>query len=409
VSIDTALHSLLSPEARILLLTAGPPATDELLRDQLQRTIDWARLAWLAEWERATAVLWRRLSRVAPGAVPNDIGQTFKRLTMVSDFHAMYLEERCQAILAAFAREGIDVILLKGAALVHSAYRGFPDRPMGDLDLLIHPDRIRDAWSVAIAEGWEWNSSAFPQAKYEGHHHLPPLYDQRKTGAKLEIHSNLTAHGHPFSLGFDEARAHARPLPMHGGHAMALDVHHQVVHLAVHYAWSHVMLFGTWRTFRDLGALAATGSVDWNRVVELAGQHRAGSCCHWSFRLAEALSGVETPEAITSHFPAPTTPILRPFVERHLTSQTLAMERVCPSDRLRRFVWELAMNPRSVATVRPWEIAEVEGPTSPPRPAVTRRVAYHLENLVSWWRYLRVLRPVRGNGSLHGQGYGFVA
>ena len=408
MSVDSALHSLLSPEARILLLAAGPPSTDDLLRDQLRGAIDWSRLAWLAEWERATAVLWRRLSHVAPQAVPADIGQTFKRLTMVGDFHAMYLDERCQAILAAFAREGIDVILLKGAALVHTAYRGFPDRPMGDLDLLIDPKRARDAWRVATSEGWEWNETAYPQAKYEGHHHMPPLFDRRRTGAKLEIHSNLTAHGHPFSIGFDDARAHAQPLASHGGHAMALDVHHQVVHLAVHYAWSHVMLFGTWRTFRDLGALAATGQVDWERVAALATQHRAASCVYWSFRLAEALSGVETPETIRSRFSPPTAPALRPFVERHLTSQTLAMERTCPSDRLRRFVWELAMNPRSVATVRPWEIAEVEGPMSPPRPAVTRKVAYHLENLVSWWRYLRVLRPVRGEQSVHGQSYSFI-
>jgi hypothetical protein len=396
VAIDPALHSLLSSEARILLLAAGPPATDEPLRELLRGTVDWPRLAWLAEWERATAVLWRRLSRVSPAAVPNDIGQTFRRLTMVSDFHASYLEERCHAILAAFAREGIEAILLKGAALAHSAYRGFADRPMGDIDLLLHPDRKVDAWRVATTEGWEWNQSVFPAVKYEGHHHMPPLFDRRRTGAKLEIHSSLTARGHPFSIGFDEARAHAQPLPLEGGHAFALNVHHQAVHLAVHYAWSHVMVFGSWRTFRDIDALEGTGAVDWNRVVDLADAHHAASCCYWTFRLADALSGVETPEPVRSRLRAPTTPALRSMVERHLTVQTLLTERRCPSERLRRLLWGLAIDPVHVSPNRPWEIAETEWPASQPRAAVTRRVAYHLENLVSWWHYLRVVRPARG-------------
>jgi putative nucleotidyltransferase-like protein len=367
------------------------------LRAQLRESLDWSRLAWLAEWERATSVLWRRLSTVAPELVPNDIGQTFKRLTMVSDFHAKYLEERCDVTLAAFAREGIDVILLKGAGLAHSVYRGFTERPMGDLDLLVAPAQARDAWRVAIAEGWQWNSEMFPEAKYEGHHHLPPLYDSRRTGAKLEIHSSLTASGHPFSLGFDEARGDGQPLPGHRGRATALGVHHQVLHLAVHYAWSHMMMFGTWRTFRDLGALAATGRVQWGRVVDLAERHRATSCLYWTYRLADVLTGVETPAELQSRVRPPTPASWKQIVERHLASQALVSQVSCPSEALRRFLWGLAIRPRDVGTARPWEIVEIEAnPSTQPRPPVTRRLAWHLENVLSWWRYLRVLRPARG-------------
>ena len=56
----------LSPEAQLLLLTAGGEKNDPAIKALLARPLDWAKLSWLSEQERATPVLWRRVSAIAP-------------------------------------------------------------------------------------------------------------------------------------------------------------------------------------------------------------------------------------------------------------------------------------------------------------------------------------------------------
>ncbi|MFN8580731.1 MAG: hypothetical protein U0163_07110 [Gemmatimonadaceae bacterium] len=76
---------------------------------------------------------------------------------------------------------------------------------------------------------------------------------------------------------------------------MILDDDHQVIHLSVHLAWSHILSFGAWRSFRDIGAVLNGGRVDWTRVEHAARAHGATSCCYWTLRLASQLSGIDVP------------------------------------------------------------------------------------------------------------------
>ncbi len=55
----------------------------------------------------------------------------------------MYQE--LERILQAFDEAGIPVIVLKGAALAATVYEDIGLRPMGDLDLLIHPEDFSQA------------------------------------------------------------------------------------------------------------------------------------------------------------------------------------------------------------------------------------------------------------------------
>jgi hypothetical protein len=381
----------------VLLLAAGNAARDDDLRAELATPLDWTHLAWLADWERASSVLWRRLSGVAADRVPGDVAESFQRLTMVTDFRALYMKERCDAVLDAFGRAGIEVLLLKGAALAHTAYGEFTDRPMGDLDILVPAERASEAWSIATGLGWAWESAVFPDARYEGHHHLPPLFDSHRTGAKLELHSRLSVPEHPFSVGFPEVRAAARRLPAPRDHVLVLDAEHQLVHVAVHFAWSHEMSFGAWRAFRDVGALEATAPVDWSLVSDVARRHQASTSCYWTFRLARRLAGVGPSDDVLQAFEVHTPRWLRGAVERHLTTQIFAREDLCPSEKIRRLMWTIALSPRRIGqgSRRPWAVTDVELSRDVPRERVSRRLGYHLGHLMNWWRYLRTVAATR--------------
>src|SRR5688500_6301851 len=127
----------LSPEARLLLLTAGGAQNDSAIHQLLERELDWTRVLAIAERERAVWPLWQRIGRIAPKRAPPVAADQLQRLAMVAEFRLRMLEQRLGESLAVLENAGIDVLLFKGAALAPMVYGDFVLRPMGDLDLLL--------------------------------------------------------------------------------------------------------------------------------------------------------------------------------------------------------------------------------------------------------------------------------
>ena len=396
LTVNARLLALLPPEAQLLLLSAGEEENDAALRALLAGPIRWDDLLTLLEWERAVPVAWWRFKRLGV-ALDQEGTDAIERLARVTEFRAMMLEDRLRRLLGGFETEGIPVILLKGSALAFSAYDRFVDRPMGDLDVLIAPRHSRRAWDVALGQGWVWDEHVYPRSHYQAHHHMPPLFDGARTGARLELHTALSLSSHPFSLTFEEAQAVSRPLTKlnGGGRARTLDTEHTLVHLAVHFAWGHLASFGIWRLARDLTVLSRQ-SVDWDRVAALAERYRAGYSLYWSLRLAHQLCGVNPAPAalVESLRPRRSAWVLR-LLERHLGVHVIARITPCPSEKLRRWMWSLALAPNRTATsaVRPWDSEPAR------RPAVfagemglAQRLRSQLAHTREWRRYLVAMR-----------------
>ncbi|HUK63018.1 MAG TPA: nucleotidyltransferase family protein, partial [Dongiaceae bacterium] len=286
-------RSLLSREAQLLVLTAGGPANERLARLLLAAPIDWTRLGYLAQHERATTVLWRWLARVGRGHMPAGVEAGWRRCAMVAEFEALRLEQRLQETVTALAGAGIEVMLLKGSALAYTTYSSFTDRPMGDLDVLVRPEQARDAWALLQRLGWTWPATRWPAERYTDHQHLPPLLHADDPSIRLEVHTDLIPDGHPFRM--PALWPVAQTIRLQACTALVPDPLHQLLHLCIHFAWSHQMQWGAWRTFRDVDALTRGGRFAWGRFAELARTSRAATICYWALRLARDLAGTAVP------------------------------------------------------------------------------------------------------------------
>ena len=191
--------SVLSAEARLLLLSAGGAENDVRIRELLGGPIDWDTLGALAARERAEPVLWGRLRAASGGLLPA-AAAPLERLARVSEFRMLHLEQRLRESLEALAGERLDAILLKGAALALTVYGSFVRRPMSDVDLLLRPGTAARARAVLLESGWTSTELESRQEFFEGHQHLPALEDSRGTGVRLELHTALFFEGHPFRL-----------------------------------------------------------------------------------------------------------------------------------------------------------------------------------------------------------------
>lgn len=387
---DSDLLKLVGPEARVLLAACGEDPG--LVRAAMGSAIDWELLLHLAEQERAVSVLWMQLSK-AGVSIPAAFAARLRRRTMLSHFTALRMQEKAEELLGVLSARGIDVVLLKGAALAYLVYRGFRDRPMGDLDVLVDQERAEEAWRLAQELEWRWDEALYPSERYRHHHHLPPLVDERSGQFRLELHSAGNAEGHPFALTFAQVVAHARPVVLPTGRAFVMEPEFQVVHLCVHCAWAHQLHFGAWRTFRDLHALVAGTPVDWNRVVTIAQAHQAASSCYWVLRLGAALTGLRVPAETIGRFSESVPRLWRGAVARHLAVQVFQTGDVCPSHAVRRAMWSRAMNPigQGVRQVRPWDGDPVVARGAAESRSAASRAARHLSRFRAWWRYLRVL------------------
>ncbi|HEX6047749.1 MAG TPA: nucleotidyltransferase family protein, partial [Gemmatimonadaceae bacterium] len=352
----------LTPEQAALLVIGGT-ASDGEVADALDG-VDWQALLALAATERAGAELHRRVRQLAGVSLPRQVSAALQRMAMVSEFEMAQLRECLLVALSTVRSLDARVMLLKGTALVHSVYDGtFGRRPMADIDVLVDPSRATDVWHALVRAGWRETVASDRTSAYREHHHLPPLQDARGSHVRLEIHTALFADGHPFGLTPEALWSHAEILPLVAGArdretrgvyvpAMA----HQLLHLCLHFAWSHVMRFGAWRAFRDVNAILASGRIDWDAFTVLAREARAATSCYWTFRLANTLADVPVPAGIIDAF-RPSRPafVLR-GLERHYARNLFPLARVSPSVRLDRALWDLGMLPSQSGhgAARPW-------------------------------------------------------
>ena len=132
---------------------APPAPVDWTLRDWAH--LDWPHLQALAQAERLdallyTAVLGAHAGNVPPPPVRAALEAAYWR-TKVANLLALDAVDQLTGALAA-----VDVpsVLLKGAALAFTLYPDAARRPLGDLDVLVHPHHVATALRVLALLGY---------------------------------------------------------------------------------------------------------------------------------------------------------------------------------------------------------------------------------------------------------------
>lgn len=380
----------------VLLSSAGPHGVEVVLRGIESGQFDWGHLLALAQREGATGVVWRQLRASRLPSVPDEYRLRFERLAAIASFHASHVEDRLRETLAAMADERVPVVLLKGAALAKTTYRSFSDRPMGDIDLLIDAADMDRALRAAQRARWLEGRGFFSPAAYAPHQHGAPLQDASGTRLQLELHTELFSRGHPFRITASDVRREATAVQGESTLVRAPSRLHRLLHVAIHFGWSHQMRFGCWRMIRDVSALTHDDPEVWEGLVRCAKEHRAATCCYWTLRIARDLGRVEVPDETLSE--------LAPYVgdrklnalARHLELQVLPNVAQCPSEQLRAMLWLAAIRPNRSrhGTARPYD-PSVDPARQRTKPTVVWRLKNQARSVATWGRYLsRVLMSV---------------
>jgi hypothetical protein len=360
-ALNSVSRRLLCPEARVLFAAIQPDLDPAGAAAALQDpSLDWDALLTLAWQEKAVGALAGLTDRAPEDSIPPTSRTRLAALVRATQFRMLRLQQLLIGALDALAERGIDVVLLKGAGVAATAYGSFAARPMYDVDLLVRQEHVAAAWEALRAAGWVHDAEAYPSEIYEAHHHLPPLLDPLGTGIALELHAALSQTD-AIHLPAETIWRSARAIEIHGRRALVPATEHQVLHLAVHFAWSHGLAHASWRTFRDLHQILGRTPVDWDAVVDAARAARATTACYWTFRLARSLAHVTVPPPVLERLRPPRPRLVLDLLERHYIASLYPRNPgPCPSVRLRRLLWTAGMAPRwsGHGAHRPWESEE---------------------------------------------------
>jgi hypothetical protein len=393
-ALNSGSRKLLCPEARVLLAAIqpdlDPAAVAAALRDP---SLDWDALFALARREKAIGALAELADRAPEGSVPPAARAQLGALVRAMQFRMLRLQQLLIGALDTLAEHGIEVVLLKGAGVAATVYGSFAARPMHDLDLLVRPEHAEAAWDALRAAGWRCDPARYPQSFYETHRHFPPLDDPAGTGLVLELHTAATDSA--FHLPAEVVWREARAVSLHGRRVLVPRPELQVVHLAVHFAWSHGLAKASWRTFRDLHQILTHTPPDWDVFIEKATAARAGTACYWTFRLARSLAGVAAPLDVIRRLRPPRPETVLRILERHYIASLFPTNPAsCPSVRLTRLLWSAGMAPRwsGHGRVRPWHHDEVWAEArGADRPLFLERLRGQVARSARWARYLAAL------------------
>ncbi len=344
----------LSPEARLLLLASSAEPDRELFAQLARGPLNWDFLTGMAIRSHATAALWSHL-RGVPG-LPRAEAARLEFSGAVIEFRIRHIQCLLEEVVSLLARHDIEVMLLKGAALLAGGTERPLQRGMNDVDFVVVRGSPDDAWRLCQEAGWKLRYAEATD-QYENHHHLPPLADARNVGLNLEIH-RLIFPGEDRALWVDEAAMarRARRVTIGGTTVRVPNLEDLLLIACLHFAWGHSFHSHCWATFADAHAIVADRGFSWKRFLELTRTTAGGGCCYWTLRLAKVGAGLPVPDEVLEGLPGKPGRRLGAALERHFFAQLFDPKVAGTPVTLRKLLWQLAVRPRrsGLGKSRPW-------------------------------------------------------
>ena len=230
-----------------------------------------ARSAWLANVDidrlgRASGRLLPLLyDRLRMEGVDHPLLPTLKGVKRRAWYHNQMLFRRASEAIRALGQAGIEVMLIKGAAMAIQYYRDWGLRPMDDVDVMVHYNDVSATIQLLRSLGWKssdpWivnNSYSALTRKFEHAMHFP-----HSSGQDLDLHWNLL-YAWIGPKQDDDFWSASRGTTFDGLPVRILDPADQLLHIFVHgAAWDSISPI---RWIPDaVMLLRTTSNLDWER------------------------------------------------------------------------------------------------------------------------------------------------
>lgn len=286
----------LGPEERLLCRIARLDRDDHdgHVRQLLDGPIDWERFWSLANLHEVLPLSWAWLRADAErrDRVPVGVAERAERVYFATQIRTTQRTEEADRVLGGLAAAGIEAMVVKGLALVHTVYGTDGLRTFDDLDILV---RRRDlVTSRAVLGDLGYRTRAVPRFEEVDHRFHDLQYFRPLSGRLecLELHWDLWD-ARQFRSDIDGFWQRARPATIAGASRLVLSDADTLLHLAIHRTRAPLRL----RFVCDVAELvrARGTTIDWDDLVARAESVGARTALHMILALAAQLLDAPVP------------------------------------------------------------------------------------------------------------------
>lgn len=189
-----------SKEFQLLLYCARSRPKAELVRDLVNKDIDWQILLKLATQHCVRPMVLRTLKLACWEAVPQNIQSELTLFNMANAQRNLLFTGELLRLLDLFKQNAVPIAAFKGPLLALSVYGDITLREFSDLDVIVQEEDLAKAEDILIACGYNADfvdrdyRSAF--LSYQGQY----AFRHPNTGISVDLHWKLASKGVVFPL-----------------------------------------------------------------------------------------------------------------------------------------------------------------------------------------------------------------
>jgi hypothetical protein len=285
-----------------LLLTIARRELDERgvedARQWVRQSLDWDYVISTAHSHGLLPLLQKNLNTVAD-VVPGHVLARLKRESVANSQSVLHLIGKQLKLYRRLNESGVRVAIFKGAVLAHMAYGEVSLRQAGDVDVLIDRRHFAQARSILESLGYEMAPQLTPAqlgSHLAFHCEIPFMRDEWFT--VVDLHWGLAPRSFVFGLETDEVMSRLQCVSLSGTEIKTFCNEDMVLYQSMHGA-KHL-----WHRLEWIVSLAelirVSQDLDWDTVVQRAGNAHATRMLALGLRLVEAFSDVALEARILS-------------------------------------------------------------------------------------------------------------
>ncbi len=289
---------VLSDEDRVLLYCARTKMNEELKEKTLEilsRSLDWSYIVKNASQHGISPLLYYNLNKISTdNLVPEKESVYLKKEYYRNLSRIILIYDELEKILTSFNDAGIDVLVLKGAALATTLYPDIGLRPMSDIDILCHENDLSKAKQKLFELGFaiapdlkELYEKGLPVENYylKHHPHLPQFYKKGR-GIFLELHWALTSETLPFHINIEEIWSRAVKAKIAGNDVLVMSDEDSLIYHCTHIARHRFS--AKLREYCDVSEIASL-PIDWDDITNVAKKNKLKSPVYYALYFTNIL------------------------------------------------------------------------------------------------------------------------
>ena len=267
---------------------------------QVFEGLDWPYLLELAYREGMAPLVHHTLASTGLAARGDTQARRFSYLYNLTRRHNAGAAEQLREALLRLESEGIEAIVLKGAALMGRVYPDPGLRPFADIDILVRDRNISRAHQVLVDLGYGLNYQGKPitaPSQTDLTYRSARQYFRRDANyLSIDLYWRLARYPYLVPLDYEDLWRRAQRVTLSGTPALVLSTEDAVLHHSLDFTLGLVYGQPELKSLRDIAEIAHRQDVDWDALASRAGRTALAAPIYCTCALAREMLGAPVPQ-----------------------------------------------------------------------------------------------------------------